>query len=128
MLKDLLAVFVGGGLGSAARYVLGLCLPAPAGTFPWPTFAANVCGCFLIGLFASLSAGWAWPVRVRLGLTVGLCGGFTTFSTFSRESLSLLQGGHPRLAAAYVVASLGIGLVAVALGAWVGVRCRPMVG
>lgn len=111
-----LAVFVGGGAGSVLRYSLGLLLRRGDGLFPWGTFTANVLGCFLIGLFYAWSSRFQLTAEVRLMLTTGLCGGFTTFSTFSYESLQLFQQGHYLLFFTYIVASLLLGLLA----AWLG--------
>lgn len=115
----LLLIFLGGGAGSVLRYVVGLlCGPVSAGRFPLSTFVCNVVGCFLIGLLSGVSSRAGWSEEVRLMLTVGVCGGFTTFSTFTRESLALLQGGHPLLYAAYVGLSVVVGLAAVVCSVW----------
>lgn len=112
-MKLLLMVFVGGGAGSLLRYALSLWLRTPAGTlaFPWATLAANLTGCFLIGLFYGLSARLNLSNEVRLLLTTGLCGGFTTFSTFSYESLQLLRQGGYGYFALYVGASIALGIL-----------------
>ena len=88
--------------------------------FPWPTMVANVLGCLLIGIFYSVSGRTSMSPEMRLFLTTGLCGGFTTFSTFSSEGIDLLRTGHPGLFAAYFVLTLVLGLGAVLLGAWLG--------
>ena len=107
-------VFIGGGIGSMLRYAVGLCSGAAA--FPWATLAVNVGGSFAIGLFGGWGERFGWSEAVRLALTAGLCGGFTTFSTFSKESLALLQSGRWCAFAAYAFGSIAIGLAAVALG------------
>ncbi|MGN0855136.1 MAG: fluoride efflux transporter CrcB [Kiritimatiellia bacterium] len=109
-----LAVLFGGGVGSVLRYVAGLCIGVT--TSPWATLAVNICGSFAIGLFGGWSVRFAWPEALRLALTVGLCGGFTTFSTFSSESFSLAQAGRWGTFAAYALGSFAFGLIAVALG------------
>ena len=81
----------------------------------------NVVGSFLIGAFGALSARCGWSANVRLLLTVGLCGGFTTFSTFSNECLSFIRAGAYLPAAGYIAASVALSLAAVALG-WVCFR------
>ena len=111
-----LVVFLGGGIGSVLRYVVGLCIGAAA--FPWATLAVNICGSFAIGLFGGWSERSGWTEPVRLALTVGLCGGFTTFSTFSQESLALAQSGRWLAFAAYAIGSFVLGLAAVAAGYW----------
>ena len=109
-----LFVFIGGGIGSVLRYAVGLCLGSAA--FPWATFAVNVGGSFAIGLLGGCSERYGWPETVRLALTVGLCGGFTTFSTFSKESLALAQSGRWDAFAAYALGSVALGVAAVAMG------------
>lgn len=85
--------------------------------FPWATFVVNVSGSFLIGLFYALSAHFNLPPEVRLLLTTGLCGGFTTFSTFSNDSLLLLKQGFYGLFFAYVLLSVMLGIAATLAGA-----------
>ncbi|MBQ0049279.1 MAG: fluoride efflux transporter CrcB [Bacteroidales bacterium] len=117
-MKDLFFVFVGGGVGSSLRFLLSLWWkaasqrPVFAGViFPWPTLAANLLGCFLIGAFYCLSDRWGLSASTRLLLTTGLCGGLTTFSTFSYESITLMRGGHAGLCALYVLVSLAFGFL-----------------
>lgn len=105
-----LYVFLGGGIGSLLRYCVGQF------HMPLPTLCVNVLGSFLIGLFYSLSARFGWSEGTRLLLTTGLCGGFTTFSTFSNETFAFLRNGQPFHALCYVLASLLLSLLAVWLG------------
>lgn len=117
-MKAFLLVFFAGGVGSALRYLVQLALQGrvqPA-QFPWATFAVNLLGCFLIGLFHALSSRFQLSPETRLLLTTGLCGGFTTFSTFCNESLSLLRQGYTVTFACYIGFSVALGLVAV----WAG--------
>lgn len=121
-MKTLILIFLGGGTGSVFRYILsnlcsGLCC---TNGFPLGTFLCNVCGCFLIGMFNSLTAAVGWGSDTRLMLTVGLCGGFTTFSTFSNEGLALIHSGNYFMYAIYLIASLVIGIAAVFLGSQIG--------
>ena len=111
---NFLLVFVGGGIGSVLRYAIGLCISASG--FPWATLVVNVGGSLAIGFFGGWSERFGWSEIVRLALTVGLCGGFTTFSTFSKESLALAQSGRWCAFSAYAFGSIVIGLIAVALG------------
>lgn len=90
--------------------------------FPWGTLSVNIVGSFTIGLFAALVQHgklWATPTTRHFVMT-GFCGGFTTFSIFSLETLSLLQRGDWRLASLYVASSIVLWLAAVWLGHWIG--------
>ena len=111
---NFLWVFIGGGIGSVLRYAVGLCIGAAA--FPWATLAVNVGGSFAIGLFGGWSERFGWSESMRIALTVGLCGGFTTFSTFSKESLVFVQSGRWCAFIAYAIGSVAFGLATVALG------------
>ena len=111
-------IFVGGGLGSMCRYAMSVWLPrATAAHFPWATLATNALGCLLIGLWLGYLE--ARPSRLLALLFVtGFCGGFTTFSTFMNESLSLMRADNLLSLALYASLSVGLGLVAV----WAGSR------
>lgn len=109
-LSELACVFIGGGLGSVCRYALGFLLPRlTMQHFPWATLAANLTGCLVIGaliaLFERKGAGVA-----SLLLVTGFCGGFTTFSTFSNDTVQMLRNGLYAMAATYTLASLAGGL------------------
>lgn len=100
------------------RYLVGMLVPAVGG-FPLATLTVNIAGSFLIGLFSGLLirlAGGASAEVLRLVLVVGFCGGFTTFSTFSNETLRLIESSHHLAAALYVLASVLAGLLAVFIG------------
>ena len=107
-------VFLAGGFGSVLRYLAGLAVPSAL--FPWATLGVNVVGSFAIGLFGALAARFGWGEGVRLALTVGLCGGFTTFSTFSREALALASSGRWCAFSLYAAGSVILGIAAAALG------------
>ncbi|MBS0219495.1 MAG: fluoride efflux transporter CrcB [Proteobacteria bacterium] len=113
------AVIVGGVLGSLMRWIVALLLPPTLAGLPWPTLFANVTGCFVIGFFATLTAPdgrlFVGP-RTRQFVMTGLCGGYTTFSSFSLETFHFLSRGDLRLAAAYVIVSLIAWFAAVWLG------------
>ena len=113
---DCLAVGLGGFAGSVLRYLAGkLPLQSPEG-LPYVTLMINVLGSFAIGLIAAVAAKRAdIDPRLVLFLRVGLCGGFTTFSTFSSETFSLLRAGSYGGAAAYVLLSVLLGVLAVFL-------------
>jgi CrcB protein len=118
-------VVAGGIIGSLARWIVALLLPASAGGMPWPTLFANLTGCFVIGFYAALTGPdgrlFVSP-RARQFVMTGICGGYTTFSGFSLEVLQLLAGGRLHIAAIYVVLSLTTWLIAVWLGDAIGER------
>ena len=116
-LAALLWVFLGGGLGASARFALGEWLrPMLKSGFPWPTVAINVIGCALAGFLAA-RFGLSNPEHPwRAFVLVGVLGGFTTFSAFGLESLTMLQQGRILLAMLYVLGSVLGGLLAVWLG------------
>ena len=113
----LFAIAAGGAAGSVARYLLGALLAPRAPDFPWATLGINVGGSLLLGALAVLLAGPTHSPTVRAGLTVGFCGGFTTFSTFSAETLALLEHGRHARAGGYVAASVVLGIAAAMAGA-----------
>lgn len=102
------AVAVGGALGSVARYLVAIGAGRLVGTeFPWGTLVINIAGSFLIGVFAeSFALSWNVSQTMRVFLTVGICGGFTTFSTFSLDAIVLMQRGEVWAAGAYIAASV----------------------
>ncbi len=101
----LLVIALGGAVGSVARYLLGRALSGSVQDFPIGTFAVNVAGCLLIGVLARVFMNHQSDAPLRAALMVGFCGGFTTFSTFTLETLGLMQGGEWGKAALYVVLS-----------------------
>ena len=107
-------IFSAGGLGSLLRYVIGLILPSCF--FPWATVAINVIGSFAIGLLGGLCSRMGWSDNLQLALAVGLCGGFTTFSTFSKEALSFAAMGRWGAFSLYVIGSVVLGLAVTAVG------------
>lgn len=117
-----LLVFLGGGLGSVARYALGTRLQkAFPGPFPIGTFTVNALGCLAIGFVAALGfERAALSPEARVFLMVGILGGFTTFSSFAYETLGLVSIGDAVRAAFYVAASVAAGLVGVWLGRALG--------
>ena len=118
MIREFLIVGAGSFFGGGLRYVVSRLLhESPLQPFPLGTFAANVAGCLLFGLFSGLAArGGILSPTARLVLTTGFCGGFTTFSTFMNENGTLLKGDHLVMMTVYMVASLVIGLAAVFAG------------
>ena len=117
LLKTILAVGVGSFMGGAVRYLVSLAMKGISKGFPWATLAVNLVGCFLIGLlWGVFSKNGTEGSNWALFLTVGLCGGFTTFSTFSKEALVMLQGGNLWGGVGYVAISIVAGIALVALG------------
>ena len=116
-MKDLLLIGLGSCLGGMARHLVGLCVRHLGVASLWGTLAVNLLGCLLIGLLAGLFARHPnVSLAVQRFLTIGVCGGFTTFSTFSRDGLTLWQEGRLPAFALYVGGSVVAGLVAVAAG------------
>jgi CrcB protein len=113
---------VGGGLGANARYWFGVLVARLQGeaVFPWATFLINVAGSVALGLVAAAYLHHPDPARRNwyLFLGTGFCGGFTTFSTFSFETLALIENGRPWTAAAYAIGSVAVGLA----GVWAAMR------
>ena len=115
IIKNILAVGAGSFIGGTARYLVSLAMKGIGKGFPWATLAVNLLGCLMIGmLWGILSRNASERSCWSLFLTVGMCGGFTTFSTYSKEALMMLQTGQIWGFASYVVLSVlaGIGLVA----------------
>ena len=110
----LLLVFIGGGLGAVSRFLLTTALAGKLGNFPLGTLAANFFGSLLMGLVVGFLAGRF--ESVRLFVAVGFLGGFTTFSSFSAETLALIQNGQIFSATANVIVSVVAGLAACAVG------------
>ena len=127
MLKDLIAVAIGGGLGASGRYLAGMLARSLfQGEFPWGTLVVNVAGCFLIGLVVGKIG--SSETTLRLFLVVGILGGFTTFSAFGYETLRLLQEGSPGAAFFNIAAQLLLGLAGVWAGASLAKGLWPLSG
>lgn len=117
----LLLVALGGAIGASARYLVSGWMAAWLGPdFPWGTFFANVSGSFLIGVVLVLVEGGALPAGARTFLAVGILGGYTTFSSFSYESLNLLTDAGLPLTLLNMLGQLVLGLVFVYLGVVAG--------
>ena len=118
MIKSLLIVGTGSFIGGAMRYLLSTLMKSACGQgFPWGTLMVNLLGCFLFGmLFAVFGKSSATDNTWYLLLTTGVCGGFTTFSTFANESVQMLQQGNTWGFVGYVATSVVAGLALIALG------------
>lgn len=115
MLKNIVMVALGGSAGSVLRYLCQRWVyqfyPHP---FPWGTLIVNVAGCFLIGVFYSMSEkSSVLTPEWRLLLTTGFCGGFTTFSAFAFENLTLLRSGDVTYFILYILISVVLGIASV---------------
>lgn len=120
IIKNLLAVGAGSFIGGAARYIVSLAMKGIGKGFPRATLVVNLLGCLMIGLlWGLLSRNAAENTSWGLFLTVGLCGGFTTFSTFSKEALAMLQAGQIWGFASYIAISVLAGIALVALGYYI---------
>lgn len=125
-------VALGGAIGSVARAWLTLAVARLTGPqFPWGTILINVMGSFVIGFFAKLSSGpdsRFVPAEVRAFVMIGLCGGFTTFSSFSLQTMELFQDGQSGQALGNVALSVCVCLASVAAGYYCAALLRPGAG
>jgi CrcB protein len=113
----ILFVFLGGGAGSVCRYLLGGFVQSRLHTpFPYGTLAVNILGCVAVGIVAKYFLHGQTELLTRTALIVGFCGGFTTFSAFSLETLGLWMGGKPAAALAYAAVSFALCLGGTAAG------------
>lgn len=125
LFRDLLIVGCGSFFGGGCRYLVSKVATAMcAASFPFGTFIVNLLGCFLIGFFSGLPyANFGLSPQAKLLLTTGFCGGFTTFSTFMNENLTLLNGGNNLYFFLYLVGSFALGLLFV----WGGMAAAKFV-
>ncbi len=118
-MKQLLLVFLGGGIGSSLRYYVGKYLNSSETGIPYGTFAANIVGSFIIGIILGLALkNNSLSQNTILFLATGFCGGFTTFSTFAYENHIFLKTGDFMSFALYTCGSFVVGFAAVFLGMW----------
>ncbi len=116
-MKEMVWVGLGGFLGAIARYLFGLWIAARFGTaFPYGTFVINISGSFVLGIIMGLLDAHVLAPAVRLSLAIGLIGAYTTFSTFTYETLRLIEDGSVLLATTNVVGSVVVGLLVAVLG------------
>ena len=118
----ILGVTAGGALGALSRYGVDTFVERRTdAVFPWATFLINVSGCLAVGfLIAAIVDRHRAPEWLRVGLVLGFCGGYTTFSTFAQEALDLLETGKGTVAFAAIAANVLLGLAAVFVGLRIG--------
>jgi fluoride exporter len=122
MTQMLIAVAAGGAAGSVLRFLITQQMLRLSGEFPYGTLVVNVLGALLIGLFARMFTGPDTNLAARAALTVGFCGGFTTFSTYSAELVLLIEQGRAMRAVLYVFGSTGLAIMATVAGLSLGAR------
>jgi CrcB protein len=124
-MRNVLLVFLGGGIGSVLRYftVIGTARLLPKAVFPWGVFAANLLGSFILGFLFALPAMKEKGSGPWLFAATGVLGGYTTFSTLSNDSWLLLVNQHSWLAVLNAFGSITLGITAAALGWWAGSKC-----
>lgn len=116
-MNNFILVFLGGGLGSISRYGIGLAMNDKIKSlFPWATLSINILACFILGLLTAWLAAKSDHQQIRLLIGIGFCGGFSTFSTFSAESMALLQRGEWLNTILYIAASVIFCMLAFAAG------------
>jgi CrcB protein len=122
MLRNYLYVFVGGGLGASVRYWISGLIPRWVDSgFPYANLFINVSGSFLIGLLmTAMEDRFLVSPSLRIFLTIGILGGYTTFSSFSYEAVALLNSGEILRASAFILLSIGLCLFGTFLGATLG--------
>lgn len=118
ILRILVAIFIGSGIGGCLRYLVGRWMAnIHFFNLPWGTLVVNIAGCLLLGIFSAVAERWGWlNDQARLMLTVGLCGGLTTFSTFINENFQLLKGDYMLTMLLYMGISVLVGLFMIYLG------------
>ena len=119
-MNSLVLVFIGGGLGAVSRHLTGMAVMRASGAgFPWGTMVVNIIGSFAMGcLIVWLARRSSGDAELRLLLATGFLGGFTTFSAFSLDAVTLYERGALTAAAAYVIASVTVSILALFGGLW----------
>lgn len=116
-MNNLLLVFLGGGFGSVTRYGISMLIHDRIKSFfPWGTLTVNIIACFILGILTSYISIDKLSTSSRLLLATGFCGGFSTFSSFTSETMSLFNRGETTYAILYVAGSVALCLLAFAAG------------
>ncbi|MFM6953477.1 MAG: fluoride efflux transporter FluC [Sphingobacteriaceae bacterium] len=116
-MKQLLIVFGGGGLGSVSRFLIGKCYPAGFSVFPWATLSANFLSCVVFGVVLMLGVEKInLTYSLKLLLITGFCGGFSTYSSFTFETVDLFKHGNTGLALTNIVANFALSVAGLYLG------------
>ena len=116
-MKELLLVFGGGGLGSVSRFLIGKCYPAGLSVFPWGTLSANFLSCVVFGAVLMLGVEKInLSYSLKLLLITGFCGGFSTYSSFTFETVDLFKHGNTGLALTNIVANFALSVAGLYLG------------
>lgn len=119
MWKVILLVAIGGGAGSALRFLISYALNRYSQmSFPWSTFLVNIIGCFLLGILLGYFEKNSTHSDYRWLLVTGFCGGFTTFSAFALENLKLFQSGQWLISMMYIFISILLGIMMLGFGTW----------
>ncbi|NNE27536.1 MAG: fluoride efflux transporter CrcB [Saprospiraceae bacterium] len=113
-----LFVFIGGGLGASARYLIARLLPQQGAGFPTATFVANVLSCIILGYLLGYMLSKNLDTKWQLLFITGFCGGFSTFSTFSAESFKLLEAQAYSTLLIYILSSILVCLISI----WIGIK------
>jgi CrcB protein len=114
-MNNLLLIFIGGGLGSVSRYALGIFISEKFKSFfPWGTLSINILACFILGVVTAWIAAKGDNSSLRMLIGVGFCGGFSTFSTFTAETMNMLSRGQTASALLYIAGSVSLCMMAFA--------------